>query len=85
MHLPTDPFERVRAIVSSYRVRETSAIAAARAYGIDIGLLKESLARTPLERLERAAALQAALGDARPVPTPAAPGAGQPGGDRPAS
>jgi hypothetical protein len=39
--------------MATFRVQETSAIAAARAYGIDIGLLKESMLRTPLERVLR--------------------------------
>jgi hypothetical protein len=46
-------FDRVRAAMATFRVQETSAIAAARAYGIDIGLLKESILRTPLERVLR--------------------------------
>ena len=39
--------------MAAFRVQETPAIAAARAYGIDIGLLKESMLRTPLERVQR--------------------------------
>ena len=50
---PPDPFVRVRAAMAAFRVQETPAIAAARAYGIDIGLLKESFLRTPLERVKR--------------------------------
>jgi hypothetical protein len=50
---PPESFDRVRAKMASFRIRETPAIAAARAYGIDIGLLKESLLRTPLERVQR--------------------------------
>jgi hypothetical protein len=48
-----ESFVRVRAAMAAFRVRDTPAIAAARAYGIDIGLLKESILRTPLERVER--------------------------------
>jgi hypothetical protein len=50
---PLEPFDRVRAAMATFRVQETTAIAAARAYGIDIGLLKESMLRTPLERVQR--------------------------------
>jgi hypothetical protein len=39
--------------MAMFHVRETSAIAAARAHGVDIGLLKESMLRTPLERVQR--------------------------------
>jgi hypothetical protein len=50
---PPEAFDRVRAEMAAFRVHETTAIAAARAYGIDIGLLKESMLRTPLERVQR--------------------------------
>lgn len=50
---PPESFDRIRAEMAAFRVQETTAIAAARAYGIDIGLLKESLLRTPLERVQR--------------------------------
>jgi hypothetical protein len=43
--LPLDEFERVKAIVTSYRLVDTPAIVAAREYGYDIGLLKSSVAR----------------------------------------
>ncbi|MGI8618813.1 MAG: hypothetical protein ACR2L6_06945 [Gemmatimonadaceae bacterium] len=39
-----DEFERVKAIVTSYRLVDTPAIVAAREYGYDIGLLKHSVA-----------------------------------------
>jgi hypothetical protein len=42
---PRDEFERVKAIVASYRLVDTPAIVAAREYGYDIGLLKSSVAR----------------------------------------
>jgi hypothetical protein len=41
---PLDDFERVKAIVTSYRLVDTPAIVAAREYGYDIGLLKSSVA-----------------------------------------
>jgi len=48
-----DTFARVRAAMAAFRPRETPAIAAARAYGLDIGLLKESILRTAFERVVR--------------------------------
>jgi len=48
-----ESFVRVRAAMAAFRVQETPAIATARAYGIDIELLKESMLRTPLERVQR--------------------------------
>jgi len=48
-----DSFARVRTAMAAFRITETPAIATARAYGIDIGLLKESMLRTPLERVKR--------------------------------
>lgn len=42
--LPLDEFERVKAIVTSYRLVDTPAIVAAREYGYDIGLLKTCVA-----------------------------------------
>lgn len=42
--LPLDEFERVKAIVTSYRLVDTPAIVAAREYGYDISLLKSSVA-----------------------------------------
>ncbi len=42
--LPPDEFERVKAIVTSYRLVDTPAIVAAREYGYDIGLLKTCVA-----------------------------------------
>jgi hypothetical protein len=50
---PPESFGRIRAAMAKFHVHETRAIAAARAYGIDIGLLKESMLRTPLERVQR--------------------------------
>jgi len=50
---PRESFVRVQAAMAAFRVQDTPAIAAARAYGIDIGLLKESMLRTPLERVQR--------------------------------
>jgi hypothetical protein len=50
---PPESFARIRAAMAMFCVQETPAIAAARAYGFDIGLLKESLLRTPLERVQR--------------------------------
>ena len=50
---PPESFVRVRAAMAAFRVQETPAIAAARAYGVDIGLLKESILRTPIERVQR--------------------------------
>ncbi len=41
---PRDEFERVKAIVTSYRLVDTPAIVAAREYGYDISLLKSSVA-----------------------------------------
>jgi methylthioribose-1-phosphate isomerase len=49
----TESFVRVRAAMTAFRVQETPAIAAARAYGVDIGLLKKSMLRTPIERVQR--------------------------------
>jgi hypothetical protein len=39
--------------MAAFHPRETPAIAAARAYGIDIGLLKESILLTAFERVRR--------------------------------
>ena len=39
--------------MAAFHVQETPAIATARAYGVDIGLLKESMFLTPLERVQR--------------------------------
>jgi len=39
--------------MTAFQPRETPAIAAARAYGLDIGLLKESILRTAFERVAR--------------------------------
>lgn len=50
---PPESFARIRAAMAMFHVHETPAIVAARAYGIDIGLLKESMLRTPLERVQR--------------------------------
>jgi hypothetical protein len=50
---PPESFARIRSAMAMFHVRETPAIAAARAYGVDIGLLKESMLRTPLERVQR--------------------------------
>jgi hypothetical protein len=50
---PPESFVRVRAAMAAFRVQETPAIAAARAFGIDIGLLKESMLLTPIERVQR--------------------------------
>ncbi len=41
---PLDEFERVKAMVTSYRLVDTPAIVAAREYGYDIGLLKSCVA-----------------------------------------
>ncbi len=41
---PLDEFERIKAIVTSYRLVDTPAIVAAREYGYDIGLLKTCVA-----------------------------------------
>jgi hypothetical protein len=48
-----------------FRVQETPAIAAARAYGVDIGLLKESMLRTPVERVKRNDEILATLAQMR--------------------
>ena len=62
---PSESFDRVRAAMATFRVQETPAIAAARAYGIDIGLLKESMLRTPLERVQRNDEILATLAQMR--------------------
>lgn len=51
--------------MATLQVREAPAIAAARAYGIDISLLKESLLRTPLERVQRNGEILATLAQMR--------------------
>jgi hypothetical protein len=51
--------------MAAFRVQETAAIAKARAYGIDIGLLKESMLRTPLERVQRNDEILATLSQMR--------------------
>jgi len=55
--------------MAAFHVRETPSIAAARTYGIDIGLLKESILRTPLERVRRNDAILANLATIRPAGT----------------
>jgi hypothetical protein len=66
---PSEPipeaFARVRAGMHAFQLVETPAIAAARAYGIDIGLLKESILRTPLERVRRNDEILATVAAAR--------------------
>ena len=51
--------------MAMFHVQETPAIAGARAYGIDIGLLKESMLRTPLERVLRNDEILATLAQMR--------------------
>jgi hypothetical protein len=60
-----DPFTRVRTAMAAFRVQETPAIAAAREYGVDIGLLKESMLRTPFERVQRNDEILATLAQMR--------------------
>ena len=55
-----------RAPAKSSRVRES--VAGARAYGVDVSLLREALARSPAERLARLDANAAFLSALRPVP-----------------
>ncbi len=52
--------------MTACRLIETPAIAMARAYGTDIGLLKESMLRTPLERVQRNDEMLATLAKMRP-------------------
>jgi len=68
-----DEFERVKAIVSSYRLVDTPAIVAAREYGYDIGLLKHSVAEASRYHLPPAQQAYAGPGstsvrEARDVP-----------------
>jgi hypothetical protein len=63
--VPPESFARVRAAMAAFRVQETPAIAAARAYGVDIGLLKESMLRTPVERVQRNDEILATLAQMR--------------------
>ncbi|MBA3579698.1 MAG: hypothetical protein H0W42_06930 [Gemmatimonadaceae bacterium] len=68
-----DEFERVKAIVSSYRLVDTPAIVAAREYGYDIGLLKHSVAEASRYQLPNAQPAYAGRGstyvrEARDVP-----------------
>jgi hypothetical protein len=51
--------------MAAFRVQETPAIAAARAYGVDIGLLKESMLRMPVERVQRNDEILATLAQMR--------------------
>jgi hypothetical protein len=61
-----EAFARVRAEMAGFRPRDTPAIRAAREYGLDIGLLRESLLRTPLERVQRNDEILATLALALP-------------------
>lgn len=54
---PLDDFERVKAIVTSYRLVDTPAIVAAREYGYDISLLKSSVAEALLYHAQPAQAI----------------------------
>lgn len=51
---PLDEFERVRAIVTSYRLVDTPAIIAAREYGYDMSLMKSCVAYSPITRINSA-------------------------------
>jgi hypothetical protein len=51
---PLDEFERVKAIVTSYRLVDTPAIVAAREYGYDISLLKSSVAEALIHHAQPA-------------------------------
>ncbi len=63
--LPMDEFERVKAIVTSYRLVDTPAIVAAREYGYDISLFKSSVAYSPLRRLNSAQPIFSSPGASR--------------------
>lgn len=63
--LPLDEFERVKAIVTSYRLVDTPAIVAAREYGYDISLFKSSVAYSPLRRLNSAQPIFSSPGASR--------------------
>ncbi|MEO6331121.1 MAG: hypothetical protein ABIV11_01265 [Gemmatimonadaceae bacterium] len=63
--LPLDEFERVKAIVTSYRLVDTPAIVAAREYGYDISLFKSSVAYSPIRRLNSAQPIFSSPGASR--------------------